>query len=94
MIERSDDLGRRLRAYGDALDAEIRRAGALERVRRNVIGQRVLFIGFSWRRIAAAIVVAGALGAVVDFMLPESAPEPFDVAAVAPLYAFDGADSQ
>ena len=93
MIERGDDLGRRLRAHGDALDLEIRRAAAFERVRRNVLGGRERLPGFSWQRAAAAILVAGVLGAAFDLMLPENAPEPFEVAAVAPLYAFD-TDSQ
>jgi len=98
MIERDHGLDVKLRAYGEALDAEIARAGALDRVRRNVLGERTLVVGLSWRRVAAAILIAGVLGAAFDLMLPEQVPESFDVAAVAPLYAFDasfdGADAQ
>jgi hypothetical protein len=96
MIERGEDLSRRLSAHGDALDAEIKRSGALSRIRRNVLprGPADLFAGLTWQRVAAAILIAGALGGAVDLALPESNAEPFDVAAVAPLYAFDGADSE
>ncbi len=96
MIERNDDLDRRLRAYGAELDSEIARSGAPDRVRRNVLrrGSADLFADLSWRRVAAAILVAGMLGAAVDLMFLDRTADQVDVASVDPLYAFDEAGSQ
>ncbi len=93
----TDGLHRRLAAYAAAIDAEIARSGALARVRRNVLQRRPagVFLDISWRRIAAAILVAGMLGGAVDLMLPDrQAADSFDVAIVDPLYALDGTDGQ
>jgi hypothetical protein len=92
----TDGLHRRLAAYAAAVDAEIQRSGALGRVRRNVLQRRPagIFLDISWRRIAAAILVAGMLGGAIDLMLPDRQADSFDVAIVDPLYALDGTDGQ
>ncbi len=85
-----------LEGYRADLDAEIRRSGSLERVRRNVLLRRSgnFLAGISWQRIAAAVLVAGMLGGAVGLVLPQPQPtDTFDVAAVDPLYAVDGTDA-
>lgn len=96
MIERDDELDRCLQAFGAELDSEIARSGAPDRVRRNVLRRRSadIFADLSWRRIAAAILVAGMLGAAVDLMFLDRTVDQVDVASVDPLYAFDEAGSQ
>jgi hypothetical protein len=91
-----DNLQFHLDTYRAALDAEIRKSGSLERVRRNVLMRRSgsFLADIPWQRVAAAILVAGMLGAAVDLALPPQTVDTFDVAAVDPLYALDGADQQ
>ena len=86
------DLQSRLAGYGAALDADIARSGAADRVRRNVLRHRATLAGISWQRVAAAVLVAGMLGGAVDFVFSERAADPFDVALVDPLYGLEGAD--
>jgi hypothetical protein len=91
-----DGLVARIDAYGASLDAEIRKSGALDRVRRNVLTRRSgdVLAGIHWRRVAAAVLVAGMLGGAVDLALMQQAADSFDVAIIDPLYPLDGADAQ
>ncbi len=94
--ERERELDVRLAAHRDALDTEITRGGALDRVRRGVLRRRPsdLLAGIPWRRVAAAVVVASIVGGALDLALPDQAPDSFDVAFVDPLLDLDGADGQ
>jgi hypothetical protein len=96
MTERDERLDRRLAAYGADLETEIAKSGALDRVRRRVLRSTAvdLFAGFSLRRIAAAILIAGAIGGVLDLALPIESNDALDVAIVDPLASLDGADAQ
>jgi len=53
------------------LDREIAQAGSVERVRRHVLSRRLAdpLAGIAWRRVAAAVLVAGMLGGAVDLLL-------------------------
>ncbi len=85
---RRDDLDRLVAEHREALDREIARSGAARRVRDNVMRRAAdPLAGLSWRRIAAAVLVAGALGVTVDLLLPE--PNNDDVMMVSALDALD-----
>ena len=75
--------------------APVAASGALERVRQAVVRQRpaALLAGVPWQRVAAAVLLAGMLGAAVDFVLPDRGVDSLD-AALDPLYVLDEADSR
>ena len=62
-----------LRTRRAELDGEIARAGAVERVaaRRSARLAAGPLAGMRWRRIAAAVLIAGMLGGAIDLMLAE-----------------------
>ncbi|MGH6925059.1 MAG: hypothetical protein ACRED5_15100 [Propylenella sp.] len=84
-------LARLIAEHRGALDAEVARSGALPRVRDNVLMRSSYdpLQGLSWRRVAAAVLVAGMLGGAIDLVLPERAPDTADVAIVGVLEDFD-----
>ena len=88
--ERERALDGVLAGHRGELEGEIARAGALARLRqrleRHAAGP---LAGVTWRRLAAAVVVAGLLGGALDLMLPERVAEPLDVALVDPLSGFE-----
>jgi len=90
-IDRHSELHRLLAGERDALDREIARSGALVRIRGNVLRRATAdpLAGLHWRRIAAAVLIAGMLGCAVDLLLPARAPDPVDVAIVDTPYEFD-----
>ena len=92
--ERSLDLG--LLAERESLDAEIARSGAVSRIRKNVLARLPAdpLAGMRWRSVAAAMLIAGMVGGVVDLVLPEPAAEAPDVAMLYPLDGLDEADIQ
>jgi hypothetical protein len=96
MLERDEVIDRRLVAYGAALESDIAKSGALGRVRGNVLRRSAtdLFAGFSLQRIAAAILIAGVLGGVLDLALPVGGGDTLDVAAVDPFDPLEEADVQ
>ncbi len=87
----SGGLDRLIAEHRAALDAEIAGSGALLRVREGVLMRAPgdPLDGLQWRRVAAAVLVAGMLGGAVDYLRPESVAEPVGVAAVDVLYDLD-----
>jgi hypothetical protein len=83
--ERSLDLA--LLAGRESLDAEIARSGAGSRIRKHLLARLPgdPLAGMRWRSVAAAILVAGMLGGLVDLALPEAAAESSDIAMFDPL---------
>ncbi len=93
---RTDPLDRLLSGHRAALDAEVARSGAPERVRDAVLRLYSAdpLAGLHWQRIAAAVLVAGMLGGAVDLLMPERATEAVDVAFADALYVVDQLDEQ
>jgi hypothetical protein len=89
--ERERDLDRKLADDRDQLDAEIARSGALARLGRLAAHRASagLLADISWRRVAAAVLVAGMLGGVLDLMLPSPPADPIEMALVDPLASLD-----
>lgn len=85
--EAERDLDSALNAHRDSLDREIDLSGAAERVRRRVLGSipAAVLGRLHWRRMAAAMVVAGALGGAMNLALPEQAAEASDLRGLDPL---------
>jgi hypothetical protein len=94
--ERERALDRDLAEEGCALDREISGAGALDRVRRRALSRvsTNALAGMPWRRLAAAMLVAGMLGGAVDLMLPTQADDPLEAVLGEPLYDLAGAELQ
>jgi hypothetical protein len=91
--EAERDVDRALLAEREAIDGDVSRSGAAARIRAHLVGRLVSnpMAGWSWRSIAAAVLLAGMLGSVFDLVLPEPAAETPDVAMLDPLEAVDGA---
>jgi hypothetical protein len=68
------------------LDREIAQAGSVERVRRRILARRFAdpLAGIAWRRVAAAMIVAGMLGGAVDLLLFGGSVETTEVAIFDP----------
>jgi hypothetical protein len=68
------------------LDREIAQAGSVERVRRNILARRVAdpLAGIAWRRVAAAMLVAGMLGGAADLLLFDGSTETTEIAIFDP----------
>ena len=89
--ERERDLDRKLAEDRERLDAEIARSGALARFGR-LASRRIPGHGLAdipWRRVAAAVIVAGMLGGGLDLMLPGPAADAIEMALVDPLASLD-----
>ncbi len=84
-------LDRGLAAHRDAMDREIARLEAVSRIRRRLLSQLPIdpLAGIAWRSVAAAMLIAGMMGGVIDLVLPDLL-EPTDIAMIDPLD--DGAD--
>jgi hypothetical protein len=79
-------LDRSFAEHRAALDREIAGAGSVVRVKQSVSKYAATpLAGFRWRRLAAAVVLAGMLGGALDLMLPERTFDQFDVAIFGPL---------
>ena len=67
-----------------SLDEDMRRTGALERVRADALRKIAArpFAGLKWQRVAAAIVLAGVLGGAMDMVLVEPESEPVEIVAL------------
>jgi hypothetical protein len=87
------DLDRVLLADRDAIDADVKRAGAAALIRSRLLARIAPdpLASLPWRSIAAAVLLAGMLGSALDLALPEPAAETADVAMLDPLEAVDGA---
>ena len=69
-----------------ALDREIGGAHTIARLKGRLIGNLVgPLAGMDWRRIAAAVVIAGMLGGALDLMLPDTSADQTDIAILDPL---------
>ena len=84
-------LDRALAEHRDALDGDIARSGAAQRVRRHLVRASDPLAGMRWRSIAAAMLVAGMLGGAIDLALPDPSTELADTAMFDPLEVVDGA---
>ena len=76
------------------IDAEVARAGSLQRVQGHVMARISAdpLAGLSWTRVAAAVLVASMLGGAVDLvLLPERPAEPSEAIALDPLLGVDDA---
>ena len=89
--ERERDLDRKLAEDRARLDAEAARSGAFARLGR-LASLRIPGGGLAdipWRRVAAAVIVAGMLGGALDLILPSPAADPVEMALVDPLASPD-----
>jgi hypothetical protein len=91
MTERGlDILDRAMLEFCAELDREIAGSGAAFRVRSRTLARVVDPIErMPWRRIAAAALLAGMLGAAFDLALPERDTHPPEVGLVDPLAGMD-----
>jgi hypothetical protein len=94
--ERERELDHAMTELRGEIDDTILRSGAAERVRRHVMARVAAgpLAGMRWQRVAAAVLVAGMLGGVMDFMLAGPAGQAQEVAMFDPLYPFDDTDLQ
>ena len=75
-----------LAEHREMLDREIADAHTVARVRRSLMRHAAgPLAGMDWRRIAAAVLVAGMLGGALDLMLPDTAVDQTDIAILDPL---------
>lgn len=90
MTDGRGDLDGLLAEQRNRFDAEIAQSGAVRRVRDTVLARRSTdsLFDLHWRRIAAAVLIAGMLGGAVGLLLPERRVDPVDVAIV-DLYDMD-----
>ena len=81
------DLDRAMAQHRDALDREIAASGAMERVRKGTVARLPNPLSvLGWQRIAAAMLMAGAFGGVMDLYLAQRPTETADVVLLDPLY--------
>lgn len=87
--ERELDAG--LIAHGESLDRSIEASGAAARVGAQVLKRlpAVAYAALPWRKVAAAMIVAGALGGAMDLVLPDQGSDSSDLVTVDPLLALD-----
>ena len=68
------------------LDREIADAHTIARLRRRLLRRTAgPLAGMNWRRIAAAVLVAGMLGGALDLVLPDASADQTDIAILDPL---------
>jgi hypothetical protein len=89
-------LDRRLGEWRESLDLAVAASGATRRIRERALARVASspFAGLDWRRIAAAMLVAGLLGGALDFVVSRDAGAGQDVALLDPLYAIDPSELQ
>lgn len=86
------DLDGKFAAYREALDLEIARSGAVPRLKRSLARHTTgPLAGMDWRRLAAGVLIAGALGGALDLILPDTTADQTEVAILDPL-DLDGAE--
>jgi hypothetical protein len=84
---------RDLAEHRAALEREIAGANIVAHLRRSLISDIAgSLAGMAWRRIAAAVIVAGMLGGALDLMLPDSGADQTDIAILDPLDLDAGAE--
>ena len=91
------DLERALVTLRAESDNEIARSGAAARVRSRALARLRThpYAGMDWRKIAAAVLVAGMLGGAIDVLLIRPDAEPADLVMVDPvLYGFETTELQ
>jgi len=75
-----------LTEHREMLDREVAGAHTIARVKRGLARHAAgPLAGMDWRRIAAAVLVAGLLGGALDLMLPDASVEQTDIAILDPL---------
>jgi hypothetical protein len=75
-----------LAEHREMLDREIAGAHAVAQLKRNLMRHAAgPLAGMDWRRIAAAVLVAGMLGGALDLMLPDAPTDQTDIAVLDPL---------
>jgi len=85
-MSKARDLDREIVARRDRLDREIAGAGSVARLKLELAQYAAAPLGaFDWRRLAAAVVLAGMLGGAVDLMLPEPTADQAEIAILDPL---------
>lgn len=89
-------LDRALGGARQALDDEIARSGALQRLRWQTLARLPLnaLEGLGWHRVAAAVLIAGMLGGATDLLLPEPVTDTADVVMLDPLSGVDETELQ
>jgi hypothetical protein len=89
--EAERDLDRLLSTHRDEMDTAVAGSGAAGRVGRNTLARlpSAAFAKMHWHRIAAAMLVAGMLGGVMDMVLARQAGEPAEFAGIDPLFTLD-----
>lgn len=76
------DLGE----HREMLNREIAGGRTVARLKRNIVRHVAgPLAGMDWRRIAAAVLVAGMLGGALDLMLPDAGVDQTDIAILDPL---------
>lgn len=93
--EHERELDRRLTTFRGELDRDVAQSGGAGRVRRTVLA-RVPgpLAAFGWQRIAAAVLVAGMLGGVMDLFLAAELPDSAEVVMLDPLYGLADTELQ
>ena len=80
-----------LTEHREMLDREIAGTQTVAHLRRSLLRHAAgPLAGMDWRRIAAAVLIAGMLGGALDLMLPDASGDQTDIAILDPL-DLDGA---
>lgn len=91
-MSKARELDREIAAHCERLDREIADAGSVVRLKRELAQYATTpFAAFDWRRLAAAMVLAGMLGGALDLMLPEPIADQPEIAILDPLDLEGGA---
>jgi len=85
------NLDRALAAHRGGVDREIEGSGAAERIARRMRGRfaAAAFGGLAWQKMAAAMLVAGALGGAMDLIVSDQAAEASEFVALDPFLSLD-----
>jgi hypothetical protein len=74
-------------------DREIASSAAVERVRRGALSRLSdPLAGLGWRRLAAAVLIAGLLGGATDFLIFDRPAEQSEATMLDPLFGIEGTD--
>jgi hypothetical protein len=83
-----------LAGHREMLDRDIAGAHTVARLKRSLARHAGgPLAGMDWRRVAAAVLVAGMLGGALDLMLPDAGADQTDIAILDPL-DLDGAGAE